>query len=167
MHLPPGIQDIIGSFYSTRNLVDNVLYSSSSLLTIPRDYLITQVPPNQDASVEYNRSANVWLLVRRQILLKHENLGSIMGGLETSTLFYAFYFSMTPFESNLAELELIKRQWRPNLSKSKWFQRSGNSSQFKQGSGFEIGNYKMFDAFSWTVEALINHNLDYSTLSLT
>jgi CCR4-NOT transcription complex subunit 3 len=163
MTLPPGIQDIICSFYSSRFSNDKVIYSCSTTLQVPRDYLTTQVSPQLSSSVEYSRSANIWSLVRQQ-LDAHLDADSLMGNLENSTLFYAYYFTMTPYEASLAERELLKRQWRSDLSKINWFQRLPGG-ETKQGPGFEISSYKKFDAITWSMIELLNYKLDYNGLS--
>lgn len=156
MYLPPGIQDIICSFYSSRKASEKLVQSSSMLLQVPRDHLITEVTPVQSSSVDYNRSMNLWSIVRGRLALQGE---SVMSSVEISTLFYVFYYAMTPYESSLAEGELVKRGWSTDKAKVLWYLPVGGSAD----SGAR--NYKRFDARAWSLGDVFNYKLDYSEMS--
>lgn len=156
--LPPGIQDMISSFMSCRRKGNNEINNVSKLLDTPRDFLVqrlTSPPP----SLEALRVSNIWNLTRLQVLDRPEILKEIDNG----TLFYAFYFCLTPYENHLVEQELIKRQWRSDLNKTNWYQRI--NQPIKQGANFEISNFKKFDSLNWNLVDLINYQLDYDKLT--
>lgn len=161
MLLPAGLQDIVVSLYSSHSS-PNTVFSCSTLVHIPRPHLTTQVSPTQASSVELSRALSIWSLVRGQLAVQRDHQEQLLGNLEPLTLFYVFYFAITPFESQVVEKELKRRQWRCDKLKVCWYLKA---DLVEQGQGFEVGNYRKFDAIKWVVSELLEHKLEYDELS--
>ncbi|CDK29298.1 unnamed protein product [Kuraishia capsulata CBS 1993] len=158
--LPSGIQSIILSFVAARQNADESatpITDIASAVFVPRYHspLPTEsIPP----PLEAQRVALIWNSIRSS-----GNLQLAAQNVDTATLFYAYYFSQTPYERNVSEAVLNSRQWRMHLSKRMWFQRSSQPKLL--GEGFEISDFKVFDATSWSLKERIDYKFEYDQLS--
>ncbi|QEU62930.1 Not3 [Kluyveromyces lactis] len=83
--------------------------------------------------------------------------------LETFTLFYHYYFSVTPLEQRICALLLKQREWRVLKTGDCWFLRQG-AVKFSNDQ-CEVADYKIFKMDIWTVVDKLNFKLDYSLLA--
>jgi len=169
INLPPGIQDIISSFVSCRKSTNNneskTIGNVSRLLEVPKDHLITKSIPLASSSLDLIRVSNNWNSARYQ--MTYSNYESLLHNLDNSTLFFAFYYSFTPYENHIVEQELNKRNWRSDLLKKNWYQKINSTipaSNVKTNE-FEISNFKKFDSEHWALVDLINYKLEFKNLS--
>ncbi|CCD22427.1 CCR4-NOT core subunit NOT3 NDAI_0A02690 [Naumovozyma dairenensis CBS 421] len=85
-------------------------------------------------------------------------------GLEMFTLFYNYYFAVTPLEKEIANVILNERNWKVSFDETMWFLRQG-PIKF-QNELCELGDYKIFKLDEWLVVDKINFKLDYSSLKI-
>ncbi|ANZ77594.1 BA75_04420T0 [Komagataella pastoris] len=159
--MPPGIQNLILSFLDSRNSSEqlvkrNAIYAgqswrfSSSYFPSPE----TATP----SSLESQRVAMIWNSIRGSA-----DLHSLVQRVDTATLFYAFYFASTPYERAISKNVLVNlRHWKLHHNQKLWFQRFGQPKSV--GEGFEVADFKVFDAASWSLKEMLNYKFEYSFL---
>lgn len=121
-------------------------------------------PPNP---LDAFRSSQQWDTIRCSIDttdndLKFDGIMENFRGLEMFSLFYNYYFAVTPLEKNLALSLLRERDWKVAIGETIWFLRQGEP-KFKN-ENFEIGDFKIFKLDDWSVIEKINFKLDYANL---
>ncbi|SMN21918.1 similar to Saccharomyces cerevisiae YIL038C NOT3 Subunit of the CCR4-NOT complex [Maudiozyma saulgeensis] len=122
-------------------------------------------PPNP---LDAFRSTNQWDVIRcgidtTQEDISFDNITERFKGLEMFTLFYNYYFAITPLEKKIAMVVLRERGWKVAIGETMWFSREGET-KFSNES-FEIGDFKIFKLDTWTVIEKVNFKLEYSTLA--
>ncbi|KAH3902788.1 related to General negative regulator of transcription subunit 3 [Saccharomycodes ludwigii] len=174
--LPAGLQDMVMS---------NFVYSNK---LVPRDYLRTCInecaisrlsalpsnvkPPN--APMDIIRSIQQWDEARLSVPFFSENPDSntvniskdvllTFHELDTFSLFYAYYFALTPLENKIAEILLTERQWKCNIAGDTWFLSLGDAKFSNEM--YEIRDFKIFKCDDWTCVDKVNFKLDYSVLA--
>lgn len=169
--LPNGIQDIImGSVISKNKLYPNDgknagyrrLYDTcqpSRLSTIPMG-----VHPPQPLDV--TRCVYQWDQIRLALNVTELTAETVIDKfrhLETFTLFYNYYFSITPLEQKICATLLRERDWKVLKSGDCWFLRQGNVKFSNEQ--YEIADYKIFKLDIWTVVDKMNFKLDFTLLA--
>lgn len=169
--LPAGIKDfIIGSI-----ICENKLYQNDGkhggyrrLYDICQPCRFNDIPtgvlPPQPLDV--TRCIQQWdqvLLSLDLEKLDQETIVQEFQRLETFTLFYQYYFSITPLEQKICSILLKQRDWKVLKTGDCWFLRQGNAKFSNELC--EIGDYKIFKMDIWTVVDKINFKLDYSLLA--
>jgi hypothetical protein len=194
--LPPGIQDIILSFYSSRVTTNpqpkqqdglngigshRAIKNISNYLNQPRYYLFNDSQQQQqqqqqqqepiingsgiklnyskDLSLEFQKCFNDWNKIRSSLNFPLDSSkeeinpanSQLLSSTELSTLFYGYYFSLTPFESHLISKELTSRGWELLDGGKSWgFKRSSDSLQ-NQG----VERISKFDVESWNLVEVV------------
>ncbi|KAH3667825.1 hypothetical protein WICMUC_005225 [Wickerhamomyces mucosus] len=161
--LPPGIQDILCSFYSARSSTstDTKIDNANKILEIPRFYQDKYSINSASNSLELNRCFNLWSLIRFKIL--NETIDSfrekIIQNLELGLLFYVYYFNYSKLEKTIIEQELIRRKWI-NVNQYWYLRLDQNQST---NNGVLSGNFKKFNYQDWKFVDLINFKLSLET----
>lgn len=122
-------------------------------------------PPNP---LDAFRSTNQWDIIRCGIDttdkdLTFKQITDKFKVLEMFTLFYNYYFAVTPLEKHIAFTVLQQNGWKVAIGETVWFTRNGET-KFSNES-FEIGDFKIFKLDTWTVVEKENFKLEYNTLS--
>lgn len=176
--LPSGIQEfIMGTHLFTKGLdpLDGKLGGfrrSCDACSIPR---FDDVPlgVNPPAPLDAFRSTQQWditrcslrSVIRSRGISEDEKYGAIIEkfrSLEMFTLFYNYYFAVTPLEQTIASLVLSERNWKVSKSGTLWFLRQGESKFANELC--EVADYKIFKLDDWTVADKPNFKLDYAIL---
>lgn len=176
--LPSGIQEfIVGTQLFAKGLepLDGKLGGfrrSCDACNIPR---FDEIPSgvNPPAPLDAFRSTQQWDITRcslRSIIQsrdmgnneKYEAIIEKFRSLEMFTLFYNYYFAVTPLEQTIASLVLSERDWKVSKSGTLWFLRQGEPKFSNEDC--EVADYKIFKLDDWTVADKPNFKLDYSTL---
>lgn len=174
--LPSGIQQfIIGSeiFNNNLNTFVNDLGGyrrSRDTCHIPR---LDPVPfgVNPPTPLDAFRSTQQWDVTccsLRDIILSndydeaYEKILENFKKLETFTLFYNYYFSVTPLEKKLAFTVLSDRNWKISASEIMWFYKLGEPKL--TNPFYEIADYRIFSLEDWTVHEKQNFKLDFNFL---
>ncbi|CEP63478.1 CCR4-NOT core subunit NOT3 LALA0_S08e03400g [Lachancea lanzarotensis] len=176
--LPSGIQDFIMSTTMTRNDAFPHNFNGAKQRTIGdacRVSRLDEIPVtfNPPSPLDAFRSTSFWDITRCGLRDKlysqndHDSLNfdSIVEnfrGLETFSLFYCYYYSITPLEHKVAYTLLTERNWKMSISGDSWFCRH-DLPKFTNEL-FEIADYKIFNLDDWAVIDKLNYKLDYSTL---
>ncbi|KAG0667107.1 hypothetical protein C6P45_005520 [Maudiozyma exigua] len=171
--LPGGIKEfIMGYEVYNNNLSPNNgalggYRRSVDLCSMDRLYSIPSGvnPPNP---LDAFRSTNQWDIIRCGIDTTDKNLTfkqitDKFKVLEMFTLFYNYYFAVTPLEKHIAFTVLQGNGWKVAIGETVWFTRDGET-KFSNES-FEIGDFKIFKLDTWTVVEKENFKLEYNTLS--
>lgn len=93
---------------------------------------------------------------------KYEAIIEKFRSLEMFTLFYNYYFAVTPLEQTIASLVLSERNWKVSKSGTLWFLRQGEPKFANEVC--EVADYKIFKLDDWTVADKPNFKLDYAAL---
>lgn len=176
--LPSGIQEfIMGAQLHSNGLepLDGKLGGfrrSRDACCIPRS---DEVPigVNPPAPLDAFRSTQQWDITRctlRSVIYnegvtegdKYEAILDKFRSLEMFTLFYNYYFAVTPLEQTIASLILGERNWKVSKSGTIWFLRQGEPKFTNESC--EVADYKIFKLDDWTVADKPNFKLDYSAL---
>lgn len=176
--LPSGIQEfIMGTHLFTKGLepLDGKVGGfrrSCDTCNIPR---FDEVPlgVNPPAPLDAFRSTQQWDITRcslRSIIQngdlnddeKYEAIIEKFRSLEMFTLFYNYYFAVTPLEQTIASLVLSERNWKVSKSGTLWFLRQGEPKFANEVC--EVADYKIFKLDDWTVADKPNFKLDYAAL---
>ncbi|CCE62285.1 hypothetical protein TPHA_0C01290 [Tetrapisispora phaffii CBS 4417] len=174
--LPNGIQQyILGRILHDNNL--NVLNGklggyrkSLDTISIPR---LDSVPigVNPPTPLDAFKSTHQWDMVRTSLSGSLSSEGSVLlmdsilekfRNLDSFTLFYNFYFSVTSMERDIAAKILVERNWIQLSNGVMWFLRQGNIKFANENS--EVADYKIFKADDWTVVEKLNFKLDYDSI---
>ncbi|CAI4039720.1 hypothetical protein SMKI_09G1280 [Saccharomyces mikatae IFO 1815] len=178
--LPSGVQEFIMSseLYNSR-IESKITYKRSrDMCEISR---LVEVPQgvNPPSPLDAFRSTQQWDVMRcslRDVIIGSERLkedsSSIYAKilenfrtLEMFSLFYNYYFAITPLEREIAYKILNERDWKVSKDGTMWFLRQGEVKFFNEVC--EVGDYKIFKLDDWTVIDKINFRLDYSFLQPT
>ena len=178
--LPSGIQEFIMGVELTKN---NLNSNNGRLGGYRRSIDLCEVNRldpiphgvNPPTPLDAFRSTQKWDIVRcslRDVISKSESETEIyqeiiqrFRGLEMFTLFYNYYFAVTPLEKEISNVILNERSWRISKDETLWFLRQGSVKL--QNEFCEIGDYKIFKLDDWTVIDKINFKLDYSNLKIS
>lgn len=176
--LPSGIQEfIMGAELFNRGLepLDGKIGGYRRLrdaCNIPR---FDEVPlgVNPPAPLDAFRSTQQWDVTRcslRSVIQsyelsdteKYQAILERFRTLEMFTLFYNYYFSVTPLEQHIASIILAERNWQVSKNSTLWFLRQGDVKFSNEIC--EIADFKVFKLDDWTVADKPNFKLDYSIL---
>lgn len=169
--LPAGIKDfIMGSIISKNKLYpnDGKLGGYRRYYDICQPSRLNNLPagvfPPQPLDVA--RCVQQWDQVILSLNINELTLETVskeFENLETFTLFYHYYFSVTPLEQRICAIILEQRDWKLLKSGDCWFLRQG-AAKFSNDQ-CEIADYKIFKMDIWTVVDKLNFKLDYSLLA--
>ncbi|CCF57240.1 hypothetical protein KAFR_0C02470 [Kazachstania africana CBS 2517] len=164
--LPNGIKEYIMSYeINNDNPKRSKIKRSVELCNIDRlnDIPAGVNPPNP---LDAFRSTQQWDLIRCNLKdLESLSLNDVLGNfknLEMFSLFYNYYFAITPLEKKISFELLIQKNWKISKDETMWFLRQ-NVIKF-QNENFEISDFKIFKLDDWSVIDKINFRLDYSQL---
>lgn len=93
---------------------------------------------------------------------KYEAILENFRSLEMFTLFYNYYFAVTPLEQEIASIILSERDWRVSKNCAMWFLRQSDTKFSNELC--EVADYKIFKLDDWTVIDRLNFKLDYAAL---
>ena len=143
-HLPPGLQDLLDSFETTKSRVTQPSSQLSRILEASQ----STCPDAQDAdrpqhyrpTFKYNTPVHY-----PQDVLPIFDDPSLYDNqrMETDTLFYIFYYKQNSYQQWLAARALKNQSWRFHKQYQTWFQRHEEPKQITEE--FEQGTYRFFD----------------------
>ncbi|QLQ80552.1 hypothetical protein HG537_0D05530 [Torulaspora globosa] len=176
--IPSGIQEFIMGVQLFNNGLEPLdgklggFRRSRDACRIPRsdDVPIGVNPP---APLDAFRSTQQWDITRctlRSVIYnkeisedeKYQAILDKFRCLEMFTLFYNYYFAVTPLEQTIASLILGERNWKVSQNGTVWFLRQGEPKFTNEVC--EVADYKIFKLDDWTVVDKPNFKLDYCTL---
>lgn len=143
-HLPPGLQDLLDSFETTKSRATQppsqlarLLQASQETCPEPSD---GDRPQHYRPSYKYNTPAHypqdVLPIFDDPALYDTQRL-------ETDTLFYIFYYRQNTYQQWLAARALKQQSWRFHKQYQTWFQRHEEPKQITEE--YEQGTYRFFD----------------------
>lgn len=143
-HLPPGLQDLLDSFETTKNRATQppsqlarLLQASQDTCPEPSD---SDRPQHYRPTFKYNTPAHypqdVLPIFDDPALYDNQRL-------ETDTLFYIFYYRQNTYQQWLAARALKNQSWRFHKQYQTWFQRHEEPKQITEE--YEQGTYRFFD----------------------
>jgi CCR4-NOT transcription complex subunit 3 len=143
-HLPPGLQDLLDSFETTKSRVSQppsqlsrILQASQETCPEPLD---ADRPQHYRPTFKYNTPAHypqdVLPIFDDPALYDNQRM-------ETDTLFYIFYYRQNTYQQWLAARALKNQSWRFHKQYQTWFQRHEEPKQITEE--FEQGTYRFFD----------------------
>lgn len=143
-HLPPGLQDLLDSFETTKNRVSQPSSQLSRVLQASQDMMPEALdadrPQHYRPTVKYNTPAHypqdVLPIFDDPALYDNQRM-------ETDTLFYIFYYRQNTYQQWLAARALKNQSWRFHKQYQTWFQRHEEPKQITEE--FEQGTYRFFD----------------------
>lgn len=154
-HLPPGLQDLLDSFETTKARATQqpaqlarILQSSQDSCPQPEDL---DRPQNYRPSYKYSTPAHY----PQEILPIFDDPALYEGQrMETDTLFYIFYYRQNTYQQYLAAKALKNQSWRFHKQYQTWFQRHEEPKSITEE--YEQGTYRFFDYEStWYVRSLL------------
>lgn len=152
-HLPPGLQDLLDSFETTKaraaqppSQLARLLQASQETCPEPAD---SDRPQYYRPTLKYNTPAHYpqdpLPIFDDPALYENQRL-------ETDTLFYIFYYRQNTYQQWLAARALKNQSWRFHKQYQTWFQRHEEPKQITEE--FEQGTYRFFDYEStWLVSS--------------
>ncbi len=143
-HLPPGLQDLLDSFETTKSRaaqppsqLARLLQASQETCPEPSD---SDRPQHYRPTLKYNTPAHypqdVLPIFDDPALYDNQRL-------ETDTLFYIFYYRQNTYQQWLAARALKNQSWRFHKQYQTWFQRHEEPKQITEE--YEQGTYRFFD----------------------
>ncbi|KIW69141.1 hypothetical protein PV04_05034 [Phialophora macrospora] len=143
-HLPPGLQDLLDSFETTKtraaqppSQLARLLQASQETCPEPAD---SDRPQYYRPTFKYNTPAHYpqdpLPIFDDPALYENQRL-------ETDTLFYIFYYRQNTYQQWLAARALKNQSWRFHKQYQTWFQRHEEPKQITEE--FEQGTYRFFD----------------------
>lgn len=143
-HLPPGLQDLLDSFETTKtraaqppSQLARLLQASQETCPEPSD---SDRPQYYRPIFKYNTPAHypqdVLPIFDDPALYENQRL-------ETDTLFYIFYYRQNTYQQWLAARALKNQSWRFHKQYQTWFQRHEEPKQITEE--YEQGTYRFFD----------------------
>merc|ERR1712098_132472 len=143
-HLPPGLQDLLDSFETTKSRVSQppsqlsrILQASQETCPEPLD---ADRPQHYRPTFKYNTPAHypqdVLPIFDDPALYDNQRM-------ETDTLFYIFYYRQNTYQQWLAARALKNQSWRFHKQYQTWFQRHEEPKSITEE--FEQGTYRFFD----------------------
>lgn len=176
--LPSGIQEFIMGVELFDNKIEALdgkmggYRRSRDECRIPR---FDEVPAgvNPPAPLDAFRSTEQWDILRcslRPIIQndgltnrqKYQAILENFRSLEMFTLFYNYYFAVTPLEQEIASVILSERDWKVSRNSAMWFLRQSETKFNNELC--EVADYKIFKLDDWTVIDRLNFKLDYAAL---
>ena len=147
-HLPPGLQDLISSFASTRQRITNPppLASTPANLTRILEATLVNTPDTIDAEKpKHYKPATKYHSPHYypQEILPIFDDPKLYSRIDTDTLFYIFYYRQGTYQQYLAARELKRQSWRFHKMYQTWFQRHEEPKIIMDE--FEQGTYRFFD----------------------
>ena len=143
-HLPPGLQDLLDSFETTKSRAAQPPSQLARLLQASQDTSPDAADSDRSQyyrpTIKYNTPAHYPqdpLPIFDDPAL-YENTR-----LETDTLFYIFYYRQNTYQQWLAARALKNQSWRFHKQYQTWFQRHEEPKQITEE--FEQGTYRFFD----------------------
>lgn len=143
-HLPPGLQDLLDSFETTKSRVTQPTSQLSRLLQASQEScpepLDADRPQHYRPTIKYNTPAHY-----PQDVLPIFDDPSLYDNqrMETDTLFYIFYYRQNTYQQWLAARALKNQSWRFHKQYQTWFQRHEEPKSITEE--YEQGTYRFFD----------------------
>ena len=143
-HLPPGLQDLLDSFETTKSRVAQPTSQLSRLLQASQEScpeaLDGDRPQHYRPTIKYNTPAHY-----PQDVLPIFDDPSLYDNqrMETDTLFYIFYYRQNTYQQWLAARALKNQSWRFHKQYQTWFQRHEEPKSITEE--YEQGTYRFFD----------------------
>ena len=143
-HLPPGLQDLLDSFETTKARVSQPSMQFSRVLAASQETcpeaLDADRPQHYRPTFKYNTPAHypqdVLPIFDDPALYDNQRM-------ETDTLFYIFYYRQNTYQQWLAARALKNQSWRFHKQYQTWFQRHEEPKQITEE--YEQGTYRFFD----------------------
>lgn len=143
-HLPPGLQDLLDSFETTKTRATQqpaqlarILQASHDSCPEPADL---DRPQHYRPSYKYATPAHypqdILPIFDDPTLYENQRM-------ETDTLFYIFYYKQDSYQQYLAAKALKNQSWRFHKQYQTWFQRHEEPKQITEE--YEQGTYRFFD----------------------
>lgn len=143
-HLPPGLQDLLDSFETTKTRatqqpgqLQRILQASQDSCPEPQDL---DRPQHYRPSYKYSTPAHypqdILPIFDDPSLYENQRM-------ETDTLFYIFYYKQETYQQYLAAKALKNQSWRFHKQYQTWFQRHEEPKQITEE--YEQGTYRFFD----------------------
>jgi CCR4-NOT transcription complex subunit 3 len=143
-HLPPGLQDLLDSFETTKtraaqppSQLARLLQASQETCPEPAD---SDRPQYYRPTLKYNTPAHY---PQDPLPIFDDPALYESQRLETDTLFYIFYYRQNTHQQYLAARALKNQSWRFHKQYQTWFQRHEEPKQITEE--FEQGTYRFFD----------------------
>lgn len=143
-HLPPGLQDLLDSFETTKSRVQQPQSQLSRILQASQEScpepLDADRPQHYRPTFKYNTPAHypqdVLPIFDDPALYDNQRM-------ETDTLFYIFYYRQNSYQQWLAARALKNQSWRFHKQYQTWFQRHEEPKAITEE--YEQGTYRFFD----------------------
>ncbi|KAH0566512.1 hypothetical protein GP486_000093 [Trichoglossum hirsutum] len=152
-HLPPGLQDLIQSFETTKNRISLAqTQTAHRLLSASQNHCPESVdaekPRHYKPQTRYDTPKYY-----PQEPLPIFNDPELYSQIDTDTLFYVFYYRQGTYQQYLAAKALKSQSWRFHKQYQTWFQRHEEPKTITDE--FEQGTYRFFDYEStWSVNKM-------------
>ena len=147
-HLPPGLQDLIQSFETTKSRVS--LPATSTNPSIQRLLTASQETAPEALDAERPRHYKPQFRFNTPAHYPQDTLPIFddprlyeTGRIDTDTLFYIFYYRQGTYQQYLAAKSLKSQSWRFHKQYQTWFQRHEEPKNITED--FEQGTYRFFD----------------------
>ncbi|KAI9849931.1 MAG: general negative regulator of transcription subunit 5 [Sclerophora amabilis] len=142
-HLPPGLQDLIQSFETTKSRLSLTPTPSSQRL-LAASHATCPISTDADRP-RHNKSQTRW---NTPSYYPQEPLAifddqRLYSRIDTDTLFYVFYYRQGSYQQYLAAKALKNQSWRFHKQYQTWFQRHEEPKTITEE--FEQGTYRFFD----------------------
>ncbi|KAI9671884.1 MAG: general negative regulator of transcription subunit 5 [Caeruleum heppii] len=142
-HLPPGLQDLVQSFETTKSrgavtsgpLIQRLLASSHANCPDPLD---AEKPRHYKPQTRYKTASHY-----PQEPLSTLDDYRLYSRIDTDTLFYVFYYRQGTYQQYLAAKALKNQSWRFHKQYQTWFQRHEEPKTITEE--YEQGTYRFFD----------------------
>ena len=154
-HLPPGLQDLITSFETTKSRISLQPSPSVQRLLIASQESCPEAadaerPQHYKPTFRFNTPAHY---PQEPLPVFDDPSLYETGRIDTDTLFYIFYYRQGTYQQYLAAKSLKNQSWRFHKQYQTWFQRHEEPKQITEE--FEQGTYRFFDYEStWYVQKL-------------
>ena len=144
-HLPPGLQDLIQSFETTKSRIllqpnastQRLLQASQDTCPEAAD---AERPYHYKPAFRYNTPAHY---PQEPLALFDDPSLYESGRIDTDTLFYLFYYRQGTYQQYLAAKALKSQSWRFHKQYQTWFQRHEEPKMITDE--YEQGTYRFFD----------------------
>lgn len=162
--LPPGLQDLIGSFDAARERIGApppigsiAKLLESSYINCPNSFLANK-PKNYQPETPYPTPS--YYPQEPLVSLDEE---AMFVKMDIDTLFYIFYYRQGTYQQALAANELKRRSWRFHKRFLTWFQRHEEPKTIN--NEYEQGTYRYFDFEGlWLQRRKANFKFEYQFL---
>lgn len=151
-HLPPGLQDLIQSFETTKSRISlQPTHSVQRLLQASQESCPeaadAERPQHYKPRFRFNTPAHY---PQEPLPLFDDPALYETGKIDTDTLFYIFYYRQNTYQQYLAAKSLKSQSWRFHKQYQTWFQRHEEPKTITDE--YEQGTYRFFDYEStWSV----------------